>query len=409
MSTILHLQRYISNSSDTRLLIFPGLAAAGVGALGSLFGGLFGKKGSDKTNQMNLQIARETNQANRENQEYQNAWNFEQWNRENEYNSPLEKRKRLEAAGLNPIFYGLDGVANAGSLQSAPFTAVNGAPMLNSGEFLGNSIANAAKTAAEIQLMQSQAKKNDAERDNTELENQIVSSTMGDVIRGKSYEVEILKGSVNLPEKQGKVLDAQYDKLAQETDSLAKTTQLALDRFGFDKLQFAVNSYLEKLKIDQNEKKILQDGLLGYIRAVQEDKKISILANVSGAQIRLLNSQAFNVDEDTRRKKYDNDFREETQPIYDSNGHPTAFTQRYSDIARLKSKSDYNDAINRWEFRNEFLFAALNVAEREGLINKGIEEDNRSKEFSNDFSFASFLLGSVGDFGSLVSSIGKIK
>lgn len=409
MSTILHLQRYISNSSDTRLLIFSGLAAAGVGALGSLFGGLFGKKGSDKTNQMNLQIARETNQANRENQEYQNAWNLEQWNRENEYNSPLEKRKRLEAAGLNPIFYGLDGAGNAGSLQSAPFTAVNGAPMLNSGEFMANGIANAAKTAAEIQLMQSQAKKNDAERDNTELENQIVSATMGDVIRGKSYEVEILKGSVSLPEKQGKVLDAQYNKLVQESDSLDKTTKLALARFGFDKLQFAVNSYLEKLKIDQNEKKILQDGLLGYIRAIQEDKKISILANVSGAQIRLLNSQASNVDEDTRRKKYDNDFREETQPIYDSNGHPTVFTQRYSDIFRLKSKSDYNDAVNRWEFRDEFLFSALNVAEREGLINKGIEEDNRSKEFSNDFAFASFLLGSVGDFGSLVSSLGKIK
>lgn len=409
MSTILHLQRYISNSSDTRLLILSGLAAAGVGALGSLFGGLFGKKGSDKTNQMNLQIARETNQANRENQEYQNAWNLEQWNRENEYNSPLEKRKRLEAAGLNPIFYGLDGVANAGSLQSAPFTAVNGAPMLNSGEFMANGIANAAKTAAEIQLMQSQAKKNDAERDNTELENQIVSATMGDVIKGKSYEVEILKGSVSLPDKQGKVLDAQYNKLVQESDSLDKTTKLALARFGFDKLQFAVNSYLEKLKIDQNEKKILQDGLLGYIRAVQEDKKISILANVSGAQIRLFNSQASNVDEDTRRKKYDNDFRDYTQPLTEPDGSPSSYAINYKSYHRNKSQIDRNDAVNRWEFRDEFLLAALDVAEREGLINEGIKEDNRSKEFSNDFSFASFLLGSVGDFGSLVSSLGKIK
>lgn len=377
-----------------------------LGLAGSIFGGLLGKKGQDSANNMNLQIARETNQANRENQEYQNEWNLNMWNRQNEYNSPLAQRQRLESAGLNPIFFGLDGNGNAGALQSAGFTAVPGSPMANSGAFLGAGIMNSAKSLAEIELMKSQAKKNDAERDNTELENQLVSATMGDVIKGKSYEVEILKGSVNLPEKQGKVLDAQYDKLVQETDSLDKTTKLALDRFGFDKLQFAVSSYLEKLKIDQNGKKILLDGLLGYIRAVQEDKKISILANVSGAQIRLLNSQASNVDEDTRRKKYDNDFRDYTQPLTDSDGSPSSYAINYKSYYRNKSNIDRNEAVNRWEFRGEFLSAALDAAEREGLINQGIKEDNLAKEYSNEFSFASFLLGSVGSFGSLVSSLG---
>lgn len=39
----------------------------------------------------------------------QNAWNYEMWRREQEYNSPENQVQRLRDAGLNPLFYGLDG------------------------------------------------------------------------------------------------------------------------------------------------------------------------------------------------------------------------------------------------------------------------------------------------------------
>lgn len=76
---------------------------AGAGLVSSLLG--FG--GQQDTNSTNLQAVRETNQANRELAEYQYEKNVEQWNRENEYNTPAEQMKRLAQAGLNPhLVYG---------------------------------------------------------------------------------------------------------------------------------------------------------------------------------------------------------------------------------------------------------------------------------------------------------------
>lgn len=49
----------------------------------------------------------------------QNAWNYEMWQKQNEYNTPAEQKQRLLDAGLNPLFYGLDGTGNAGALESA--------------------------------------------------------------------------------------------------------------------------------------------------------------------------------------------------------------------------------------------------------------------------------------------------
>lgn len=56
------------------------------------------------------QLAREHNQMLAE---QQNKWNIEQWNRENEYNSPAAQMKRFVAAGLNPN-------ALLGNMSNAP-------------------------------------------------------------------------------------------------------------------------------------------------------------------------------------------------------------------------------------------------------------------------------------------------
>ncbi len=47
------------------------------------------------------------NSANEDMQRRQNAWNLEQWNRNNAYNHPAAQMQRLKAAGLNPdLMYG---------------------------------------------------------------------------------------------------------------------------------------------------------------------------------------------------------------------------------------------------------------------------------------------------------------
>lgn len=56
-------------------------------------------------------------QANRENLNFQR----EMWNKQNEYNTPLNQRKRLEAGGLNPnLVYGNGSVSNTADSAGTP-------------------------------------------------------------------------------------------------------------------------------------------------------------------------------------------------------------------------------------------------------------------------------------------------
>ena len=81
------------------------LLSAGIGALGGVFGSLFGKKSQDDTNKASMELA-----------EYQYSKNLEMWNRQNAYNTPSNQVKRIKAAGLNPaLLYGSGSVANTAS------------------------------------------------------------------------------------------------------------------------------------------------------------------------------------------------------------------------------------------------------------------------------------------------------
>lgn len=245
------------------------MSPALLGAAGSVINGALGFFGQQSANKTNLKIARETNAANRANQEYQNEWNLEMWNKQNEYNSPAAMRQRLEAAGLNPIFNGLDGVSEAGQLQSADYVATPGAPMLNSGEFLGNGIANAAKTAAEIELMRSQAKKNDSERGLTDLELEIQNATKDTQIRVGNYAFTLAQDGHELNDAEIKLRAKNAEKVDAEISNINKATSMIDKDYNLrEAAQKADQSYKEAMaeigrkNLELSEKKMLQDFLL---------------------------------------------------------------------------------------------------------------------------------------------------
>lgn len=64
--------------------------------------GLFGLGSTAATNSANREIARETNAQNYKIFQEQLGWQEKMWNQNNAYNTPLEQRKRLEEAGINP-------------------------------------------------------------------------------------------------------------------------------------------------------------------------------------------------------------------------------------------------------------------------------------------------------------------
>lgn len=90
------------------------LLLGGISAAGSVAGSALGAGAQDRANAQNLEIAK-----------MQNAWNLEQWNRENVYNKPTEQMQRLSEAGLNPnLVYG-----NGATTQAAASPRAAGAKM----------------------------------------------------------------------------------------------------------------------------------------------------------------------------------------------------------------------------------------------------------------------------------------
>lgn len=68
------------------------------------------------------------NSANEDMQRRQNAWNLEQWNRNNAYNHPAAQMQRLKAAGLNPdLMYGQNAGGAMGN-SSSPAQGSNPIP-----------------------------------------------------------------------------------------------------------------------------------------------------------------------------------------------------------------------------------------------------------------------------------------
>ena len=107
-----------SNSSGGA--VAAGLAGAAVAApvAGTLLSGLFGNYQTRKRNEAERSLA-----------EYQNAWNLEQWNRENYYNAPTAQMARLKAAGLNPnLVYGSGAVNQSASSPRAASVDVQAPP-----------------------------------------------------------------------------------------------------------------------------------------------------------------------------------------------------------------------------------------------------------------------------------------
>lgn len=86
-----------------------GIGSMALNAAGGLIGSAFGAISAHKQRKFARQMQ-------------QNQFNFarEMWDKNNEYNTPLNARNRLEEAGYNPQVLGAQGLTSAGNSSSAP-------------------------------------------------------------------------------------------------------------------------------------------------------------------------------------------------------------------------------------------------------------------------------------------------
>lgn len=196
----------LTSSSKCNPLVAPALIAGA----GSLIGGLFGGVGSAKAAKYQLQAARETNQMNYQIAQENNAFNQRMWEKQNSYNSPVEQRRRLELAGLNPNLMMNGG--SAGTAETAPTADTSGiqqvpdigSTIASGYQQFGSSLSNAASQIAgmvynnglqQANVDKAQAEAQSASQDARykELQNQFAASQFLADLREKQYRGLIAK------------------------------------------------------------------------------------------------------------------------------------------------------------------------------------------------------------------------
>lgn len=322
---------------------YGNLIASGISAVGSIVGGLLGGKANQNAqqgaNDINLQIARETNQQQYQMFGEQNAFNERMYNQMLTYNTPAEQMRRYSDAGINPyIAAGNVQTGNAqSSLQSAQAPQLHTAQMqaaTGMGDALQNSVSQAANVIsqyAQNELALSQAQKNRAEA--------------GWVDRLNGAQFNKLSAETNNLNQHGSLLGLDY-KLKSDTlgnyirlsDLSVANSELTNDRLDLLNQSVRLDNALKNVNLGIQSKyadnlfraqlsKTLAESFATYASVRQRDAQIAIdkqnantnalnartNAAVGSAQIRSLVANAIKITEETTGISISNKYRDSVE------------------------------------------------------------------------------------------------
>lgn len=238
---------------STALGVIPGLQPLASG-LSSIFGY---ETASDQLEDERNWASNEA-QKNRDFQKSERletqAFNLDMWNKNNQYNSPAEQLKRLEAAGINPnaAVAGVSNPANSSPVTSSPMSgSMASTPASIAGQLL--------MSDAQIANLMANTRKADAEADATEygtnwnkktedirLENMINSNS-----KYKAEAVKIMRDVAHIEfdeDMQRQVYSWMSKKNEQEINIMLEQLNLLrnqsidiIQRLGMDKEQLSAN------------------------------------------------------------------------------------------------------------------------------------------------------------------------
>lgn len=253
---------------------------------GSLLGGVLDNFGAD----MRAKKDREWNSAEAEkNREFQTSereaaqeWNLEQWNRENEYNSPKEQMRRAIEAGMNPnvAMQGIAGSSNAGQLTTSGQSGVAAGGKMNGtmSNFGGsvNSFWSAMLAKEQIE---------DLQQTRPEREDDLAAGALDkrESANVRKEEAENLKQERKNLVKIGEKIDVEKDQLQYALDRAKRFEDAELEA-----IRAQADKYREEI---ENLKK--QRDLIGEQIETEESQQTAnyAAANNSNAQASNANKQ----------------------------------------------------------------------------------------------------------------------
>lgn len=177
----------------------------------------------------------------------QNAWNTEFWERASAYDSPAAQMERLREAGLNPLYFGLDGNASQAAPTAAQPLGYERAVAPN----YRNPVGDALEAATSVSNLQKDIELKDAQISKIKSETNAIDAKL-------PFEVDELKSRIrssnlssDAQETINKYIDRQQEAEirlknanANEADAMVKKSVAEIEKMDYDKTTMFV-SWLE--------------------------------------------------------------------------------------------------------------------------------------------------------------------
>lgn len=229
--------------------IFGNVASPLIGGATSLFAGIRSSKQQQKIIARQIEEQRKENEAQRRYNlmlaEKQNQWNIEQWQRNNDYNTPSAVMSRLRSAGINPHMYYSKGNAMGGVSTSSPeMTSGSPAEAVDTSGMLGQStygqsvqmamdkavqVASIRKLNADTRLTEQKADTEEYNTDIFESDAAFRSALNSSTLRLNDMEIDLKGSQKNLTDGQigmlryeAAMLQKQMDKIDRENELMAE-------------------------------------------------------------------------------------------------------------------------------------------------------------------------------------------
>lgn len=256
-------------------VVTSALIGAGASALAGGTSAVAQSSLNKKTREFNREEAEKQRAWNEAMADKQNAWNFEMWMKQNEYNSPTAQVERLRDAGLNPLYYGLDG-SSAGQLSAAqplgyerakmdnqpnPFEGLGKSAVEGAGLFMQGKLAE-----KELELKNTQIDKLKEDTAGVKLDNQWKDNTL----QARS-DAESLRN--DLTRKQIDQVDSQIKKNEQDVKESIERTKNEEEKRGL--------LIAQKCLADAQAKEIV--SLLPYKKLLTEAQTMAQKASASAS------------------------------------------------------------------------------------------------------------------------------
>lgn len=221
-----------------------------VGVAGGAFNIAKGIGSLFKGNKDKKDAYREQRQENERNRQFQERMldksyvhNLEQWNRENEYNSPSAQRQRLRDAGVNAdLFYG-GGPGNMMAATSPQMGAASGSGGVSPAPVSGFPDINpleGALVGAQIENIKSQTRKNNSESQLNEIDAATRDLINQGLVTLQGVEIRAGEAGISLTKTQEESVKAQIQETYESVNYLKSAT---------DELQERIKNYSQNRQV----------------------------------------------------------------------------------------------------------------------------------------------------------------